>query len=173
MLNIEEVLGNSHQVFQVDCPSQHHLDRQAGHEQDQDRQGHVAQQACLLGVFLEEELPHQLGENGKVKQAEYQAGSLADQDPGRLGRAQKLDPDDVGQVDVVQRNQLVQVPVLVGAEEIPVWAAQKRAQQDEHYPEYEEPILERDVGELALGDRVVAAAFLVGVDVGNGHEPDD
>src|SRR5271157_418510 len=167
MLDIEEVLGNSHQVFQVDRPAQHHLDRQAGHEQDQDRQGHVAQKASLLGVFLEEEPPHEFGENRKVKQAEYQAGGLADQDPGRLGRAQKLDPDDVGQVDVVQRNQLVQIPVLVGAEEIPVGPAQERAQQDENYPEHKEAVLERDVGELALGDRVVAATFLVGVDIGN------
>ena len=37
-LDIEEVLGDRHQVFQVDRPAEHHLDRQAGHEQQQHRQ---------------------------------------------------------------------------------------------------------------------------------------
>ena len=90
-----------------------------------------------------------------------------------LARPEQLDPEDVREVDVVQRDQLVQVPELVRAEEVPVRPAEERAQQDQDDPEHEEAVLERDVGELALVDRVVAVARLVGVDVGHRHQADD
>ena len=90
-----------------------------------------------------------------------------------LARAEELDPEDVREVDVVERDQLVDVPVFVGAEEVPVRPAEERPQQDQDDPEHEEAVLERDVGELALVDRVVAVALLVGVDVGHRHQADD
>ena len=45
MSDVEEVLGDRHQVFQVDRPAKDHLDRQAGHEQEQDGQRQVPEHA--------------------------------------------------------------------------------------------------------------------------------
>ena len=88
-------------------------------------------------------------------------------------RCGPLHEDELRQVDVVERFQLVQVPVLVGAEEVPVGAAQERAEQDEQHPQDQEAEQEQRDLDLALVERVVAVALGVDVDVRDRHQPDD
>ena len=105
---------------------------------------------------------------------EGESEDLADEPEVRQASLQEFDPDDLGEVDVVQRHELVQVPELVGAEEVPVRAAQEGSEHDQHAPQHEEAHQEdrHDRGQAAeqpqagldrLGDPAARTAHAVPV----------
>jgi hypothetical protein len=62
------------------------------------------------------------GNTTMIEQHQNDAEDLADEPVGRQARAQRPHPDVFGQVHVVQRRELVNVPELERAEEVPVRA---------------------------------------------------
>ena len=64
-------------------------------------------------------------------------------------------PHDLREVNVVQRLDLVRVPILVRPEEVPIGPAQERAEHDQRDPHFQEAELEGDVSKFALLDGVV------------------
>ena len=178
---LKKISGMATMYFRLKRPAQDHLDGQRDHAQQQHDEHRVAPGAQLVVELLEpdgqaEDLVaggQQPGQHAHVEEDKQDAGQLAHQHVAGQAACPALDPEVLGEVDVVQRFQLVQVPVLVGAEEVPVGAAQERAQHHEQHPQDQEAEQEQRDLELALLEGEVAVALGVHVDVRDGHEAHD
>ena len=85
----------------------------------------------------------------------------------------RADAEQVREVHVRERDDLVRVPVLPGHEEVPARPAHEDADHDRPDPQAEEAEEERGDRELALGPGVVAVPPGVRVDVRDHHQADD
>src|SRR5262245_40438943 len=171
--DVEEVLGDRDQVLHVHGPAQQHLHGEHAHEEQQHDHDAVAGEAHLVEELLEDGLRQQARHDQEVADDEREAGQLAQQD--RVGQllVQPPHPDELAEVHVHERLDLVRVPVLEGPEEVPVRPAQEGAEDHEADPQHEEAEQEHRDRELALLEGVVAVALGIDVDVGDRHEPDD
>src|SRR5688500_2455217 len=170
---VEAELRDVHEVLQVEDPAQVHLDRERQHDEGEVHADEKTDGAHLLVEAPEHRLREYRREQAHVQRHEGEPEDLAEEPEVRHPGLEDLDPDDLGQVDVVQRHELVDVPELVGSEEVPVRAAQERAEHDQDAPEDEEADEEDRDLPFPLPEREVTVPFRVRVDVGDGHEPDD
>src|SRR5206468_3626668 len=100
----------------------------------------------------------------QVRQYQHNAGQLA-QKPSLalLEHFSHGKPELIRQVFIVERQDLVRVPELKGAEEIPVRPSQKCSQNNERHPQHHEAEQKHAHSKFSLGKREVAVAFLVEV----------
>ena len=119
------------------------------------------------------------GHDEKVAEHKQQPGQLAGEKCEGLGpsrrfaAAEDLDPEELVKLQVDQGDGLLVVPVLEGAEEVPVRPAQESAKDDQEHPHNDETQHIRRDGEWPLFERVVAVAFGVAIDVRNGNQTHD
>src|SRR4051794_35268162 len=96
-LNVEEVLLNVDEVFQVEQPPAVHLDRQQHHEEEQGDADVVARRSHLLVVLLEpSRFTQQHRQNEEVGADKQDSGQLAQEPVARQADVQQLDPEVLG-----------------------------------------------------------------------------
>src|SRR5258708_7240030 len=157
---VEENLLNVNDVLQVEEPPEHHLDGQRQHGQKQERSD-IEPRPTHLQVEAAEGPGSQQRWQAEIQEHQDDPEDLADQPDVRQWHGQSLDPDQLGEVDVVKRYELVRVPILVRPEEVPVGTAEKRTGDDQKRPEDEEPVEEDSELPLPLAERVVPIAARV------------
>src|SRR5207244_5672127 len=104
---------------------------------------------------------------------DQEAKNLANQRILRQTHPKTLNPDVLGEVHVDECFQFVNIPKLIGPEEIPVGTTKKRSENDKQDPENQESEQERRDFPAALFESEVAVALRIGVDVWNSHQPYD
>src|SRR6266498_5602427 len=170
---VERELGDVDDVLQVEDPAQIHLDGKSQHDEGEIDADHVPGDAHLLEEAPQERLRQDERQRADVEAHDGQSEDLPPEPEVGQSSLQDLDPDDLGEVDVVQRHELVDVPELVGPEEVPVGAAQERAQGDEGAPEHDESHQEDRDLPVPLLEREIAVTLRVRVDVRDRHQTHD
>src|ERR1022692_195834 len=135
MSDIERKLLDVDDVLEVEDPSEVHLD---GHREHDEEQVHAYEEAHHPHLFVEtpeERLGEKARQRTEIEEDEEYSRQLALQPERRERRLQPLDPEDFRDAHVVQRNELVRIPVFVRAEEVPVRSAQERPEDDEDDPQ--------------------------------------
>src|SRR5579862_6211885 len=118
-LDVEEVLRNKHDVLQIECPTQIHLNRHRQHHNQMHDDDRVADETKLL-VELFEDHGDQARQHGEVEAQDQEAGNFPlgpvqtfhrDWIAGDLGH--QVLPEQLRDIDIVGQNQLVFVPGFV------------------------------------------------------------
>src|SRR4030095_10490940 len=173
VLNVKKVLRDSHDVLKVEKPSQNHFDRKRSHRQQQEHH-HVEANGSQRDIeAIEPLLRKQWRQHKQVRQDQNDAEELAHEHVLWRGHTQKPDPDDFRQVDVVQGFKLVDIPIFIRPEEVPVRTSQERSENDQEDPEDQETKKERSDLPLSFLQRVVAISLGIGINVGNRSQPHD
>src|SRR5207237_6481633 len=111
------------------------------------RRSHLQEEAA-------ERTKRQQRRQAEISNDDQQSEHLANQPEVRQRHMQRLHPDQLREIDVDERHELVRVPVFVWTEEVPVRAAQERSGDDEERPEHEEAVEENPELTLPLAERV-------------------
>src|SRR5262245_29282490 len=137
--DVEEELRKVDEVLEVERPAQVHLDRQAHHHQEQEDEHAVPRETHLLVKALQRRPGQERRKSEDVEEGQEDAGKLPHVPQRRKWSPEQPHPEDLREMDVHERQELVDVPVLVRTEEVPVGTAQERARDDQKDPQDDEP----------------------------------
>src|ERR1700741_4101174 len=148
--------------------AQQHFQRQGDHDQQEGLGDRELQQAHAVEIFWHVAAEQRVDE----KAASREVSAHYDQTEYAFAQV-RGDAEDVRQVAVHLVNQSIVIPGLSWPEPLPAGSSNESADNDHRDPKDDETEQERGDREAALLPGVIAAAFRVGVDVGNHHQAYD